>query len=142
MTDMVFLQCVKERSKLRMKIISPGYHNDANCQCPRNIRVDGKTYSVPAYAISFSEGPRSKFFYRINGSHITEVLDVSVRKVYEDESTTDCIICMSNEKSVVFAPCGHYICCEECSNSLATKKCPICRNKIHSVVKRESIQCD
>jgi hypothetical protein len=62
--------------------------------------------------------------------------------IYEDDSVRDCIICMSNEKNTVFATCGHYVCCEECSDVIykTTRKCPMCRNKIESVVKREFIQ--
>lgn len=35
------LKCVKEGSKLRIKIISDGYLNSANCQFPRALRVMG-----------------------------------------------------------------------------------------------------
>ena len=43
----VYLECVREKSKLRVRIISPGYYSDANCQFPRAIRVEGRKYSVP-----------------------------------------------------------------------------------------------
>ena len=70
MTELVYLKCVKEGSKLRIKIISPGYHNESNCQFPKDIRVPERRYSVPRSAISFSEGPNHKFFYRINKAFI------------------------------------------------------------------------
>ncbi len=54
----VRLQCVKEGSKLRVRIISHGYNHDANCQFPRNIRAPGRQYSVPISDVSFTEGPR------------------------------------------------------------------------------------
>ena len=66
MSELVYLRCVREGPKLRIKIISPGYHNEANCQFPKDIRVPGRKYSVPRSAISFAEGPNHKFFYRIN----------------------------------------------------------------------------
>jgi len=40
--DIVYLQCVKVKNKLRVRITTPGYKNDANCQFPRAIRVEGR----------------------------------------------------------------------------------------------------
>jgi hypothetical protein len=154
MSDLVYLKCVKEGSKLRIKIISPGYHNEANCQFPKNIRLPGRKYSVPRYAISFAEGPNHKFFYRISKSQIkivsdaegptstTSTISVTVTKVFEDTTTSDCVVCMSTEKDVVFASCGHYCACYDCATTIKTStgKCPICRSIIIAIVKRESIQ--
>ncbi|ESO94731.1 hypothetical protein LOTGIDRAFT_203896 [Lottia gigantea] len=39
-----------------------------------------------------------------------------------------CKICLENEISIIFLPCGHVCCCGECSMSV--KACPICRNDI------------
>jgi hypothetical protein len=152
MSELVYLKCVKEGSKLRIKIISPGFFFEANCQFPKDIRIENRKYSVPLNAISFSEGPNHKFFYRINKANINIITEeptlvrenklVLLEKIFEDETVTECIICMSNEKETVFAKCGHYTCCELCSMTIykTTKKCPICRCTIDSVVKRESIQ--
>lgn len=166
--SLVYMECIREGSKLRIKITSPGFHREANCQCPRNIRVEGMKYSVPSNAISFSEGPGRKFFYRISGASIKPVSDADmplqqpiskvnkvnkvdknskvgkigkVDKVFENEADVDCVICMCNEKDVVFARCGHYVCCEECSMTIfkTSKKCPICRSRIDGVIKRENI---
>lgn len=143
--DLVYLQCVKEGSKLRVKIISPGYYHDSNCSFPRDIRIAGRKYSVPRHAISFSEGPGYKFFYRINKNYIkieenVPNLSPNISKVFEDESS-DCIICMSSSKSVVFGNCGHYCSCEDCANKIknSTGKCPVCRSKILVIVKRDQI---
>lgn len=147
--NLVYLECIREGSKLRMKITSSGFHREANCQCPRNIRIEGMKYSVPSHAVTFTEGPGRKFFYRISGAHIkpvegsgtTHSAGVSVDRVFENEVDIDCVICMTNEKNVVFARCGHYVCCEECSMKIfkTTKKCPICRSGIDGVIKRENI---
>jgi Ca-activated chloride channel family protein len=37
----VELACIKQGSKLRVKIVSAGYLNYANCQFPRDIRIEG-----------------------------------------------------------------------------------------------------
>ena len=144
----VYLKCVKEGSKLRIKIVSPGFHNEANCQFPRDIRVENRKFSVPRHAISFAEGPNHKFFYRISKSYIKIVEEDSIEfsstisKIFEDTAVTDCMICMDREKVIVFAQCGHYICCLECSETLfkTTQKCPVCRSLINSLVKREDVQ--
>jgi len=149
--DLVYLKCVKEGPKLRIKIISPGFFNQANCQFPKDIRVENRKYSVPRHAVSFSGGPNHKFFYKINKSYITILTDepiiykeqmYSVEHIFEDETTTECIICMNIDKEIVFASCGHYACCESCSMTIftTTKKCPICRNAIYAIVKRDAIQ--
>jgi hypothetical protein len=49
---------------------------------------------------------------------------------------------IDNTKEIVFSKCGHYICCKECAINIfeKTKKCPICRNIINSIVNRDQIQ--
>ena len=64
MVDFVRLKCVKEGSKLRIKIVSPGFSPDANCQFPKNIRLEGREYEVPAGDVSLCD-TRGKFFYRV-----------------------------------------------------------------------------
>lgn len=50
--DNVYLKCIKESGKLRVKIISPGYNQNANCQFPRDMRVENRVFCVPANNIS------------------------------------------------------------------------------------------
>jgi hypothetical protein len=65
MADHVFLQCVAEGSRLRVRIISPGYFNDANCQFPRSIREEGRYFSVPASSVRLAYS-RNSYFYRVS----------------------------------------------------------------------------
>ncbi len=37
----------------------------------------------------------------------------------------ECVVCLYNQKTHAFIPCGHKACCVECVKSLKT--CPICR---------------
>ena len=39
---------------------------------------------------------------------------------------TTCIVCFTNPKTHLAAPCGHQCVCEECSREL--EACPICRS--------------
>ncbi|XP_078525073.1 baculoviral IAP repeat-containing protein 7-B-like [Lissotriton helveticus] len=44
-----------------------------------------------------------------------------------------CKVCMDNQVSIVFVPCGHLVVCLECAPSLA--ECPICRTPIRGTVR-------
>lgn len=149
---MIRLKCVKENGKLRVKIISAGYSSDANCQFPRDIRVENREYSVPKSDVKFSE-MGCKFFYRIGRKNI-QIIDVAYKcedlsqkfkgmKIYGEQDLNECCICMtdaSNDSSiqfVIFAPCGHYCCCSQCSNKV--EYCPLCRTLIEHVVTKDQL---
>jgi len=141
----VRLRCSKIANKLRVRIISPGYNHESNCQFPTAIRKNGQEYMVPSTDISFCERSNQKFFYRIGKKNISVVdsnlfpIENSIEKVYGDDDTdTECCICLTEEKDVVFAPCGHYTCCNTCS--IKIKECPICRAYIGQIVKRDQIE--
>jgi len=144
------LVCIKEGSRLRVRIITPGYYNDANCQFPRNIRVLNRRYECDANDVTLAKGPRGKYFYRINKNNI-KILDSESKepqkinlKVYGDDDASECVICMDQTKDVVFAPCGHYCACKECaqimqSNTITRAVCPMCRSVITAVVERKNV---
>ncbi|MDY7005870.1 MAG: VWA domain-containing protein [Cyanobacteriota bacterium] len=44
--DGVLIQCIKEKSKLRARVVSDGYNPDFNIRFPRNIRAEGILYVV------------------------------------------------------------------------------------------------
>lgn len=51
----------------------------------------------------------------------------------ELKSQVMCKICMDEESSVVFLPCGHLVACTHCA--IALKNCPLCRAEIKGSVK-------
>ena len=54
----------------------------------------------------------------------------------ETEEKKSCKLCMENDISVVFLPCGHLCCCSRCANLPAVNKnCPICRAVIANKVR-------
>lgn len=63
--EQVFLKCVQEGSKLRVKIISNGYFQNANCQFPRALREEGRFFSVPPSSVRLCN-TGATYFYRIN----------------------------------------------------------------------------
>ncbi len=142
----VYLRCVKIDSRLRIRIVSHGYHLDANCQFPQNIRVENMYYKVPRLDVQFVSGPNRKYFYRIKKNNIT-VLDTpptsiqqSVTKIFTDDNDNSCIVCYSERKEVVLSPCGHYNLCKKCATSLNPRVCPLCRTIISEIVNRSQIQ--
>ncbi|XP_064634420.1 uncharacterized protein LOC135492142 [Lineus longissimus] len=46
---------------------------------------------------------------------------------------TTCKICMDNEVSMVFVPCGHLVACADCAPNL--RECPICRRPITGTIR-------
>ena len=42
-----------------------------------------------------------------------------------------CVVCLSEPRKVLFAPCGHYGCCAVCA--AAVERCPLCRGGISAV---------
>ena len=140
--EMVELVCIRVGGKLRVRITTPGYLREANCQFPRAIRAEGRRYRVPAADVRLAVGARN--FYRVAGQHV-EILGEAapaaqspVARIYEDAEESACAICLTNEKEVVFAPCGHFFCCSPCAS--AVRACPICRAPIAARLDRSAIE--
>lgn len=137
----VLLKCVKQGSKLRVRIISPGYYNDANCQFPKDIRKEGRVFKVNVKEVVLAEGSAGRYFYRIkNGITILDgVIDENITKVkiFEDRTENDCAVCLCSPKSTVIVPCGHFYTCKDCSSKL--DKCPICRGSILKLIDKTNM---
>jgi hypothetical protein len=139
----VELYCIKEKGKLRVRISTHGYFSDANVQFPRDIRKDGLRYEVISSDIKLIT-TKGKYFYSVRKKDNIKIItsdtstssDKSIKNItiHTDEDNTECCICMTNEKEIVFGPCGHYYSCSECSNKIS--KCPICRTNISNKIKR------
>jgi Zinc finger, C3HC4 type (RING finger) len=162
--EYVRLKCVKEGSKLRIKIISPGYASMANCQFPRDIRVVNRTYEVPRNDVSMAD-TKGKFFYRIkkNNIKIVEIISdndaqllsnnqKSNKKfdvtVYGDENIRECGICFDNVDDhanivfVILVQCGHMVICDKCAYECKERsgKCPVCRTTISEIITKDQLQ--
>ncbi len=59
----VIVECFKDGSKVRVRVVSPGYHADWFCQFPRDIRIDGVKYAVDEVREATQGG-----FYRVLGN--------------------------------------------------------------------------
>ena len=137
----VILKCVKEYNKLRVKIISNGYNNFANCQFPKAIRQEGRKYRVPPEAIKVVQRGVNKFFYHVDKNLIeviTEEIDInSIEQVFKSE---DCCICLEGECGLVMVPCGHLCLCSGCSVQYKDNKCPMCRSVVMARIDKSKLQ--
>lgn len=60
-TEGILLECFRQGQRLRVRVLSPGYHTDWMVQFPRNLRQEGDRYLVETLHES------SQGFYRIQG---------------------------------------------------------------------------
>lgn len=60
-----------------------------------------------------------------------ETIDISVEST--DKPEEQCVVCLENKKSYLFAPCGHICCCANCHSDLTS--CPVCRANISSRIR-------
>jgi hypothetical protein len=141
----VELICVKQGSKLRVKILTLGYLANANCQFPRDIRIEGLRYKVKADDVKLITA-RGRWFYSVKKKDAIEILNPNQLEpnqlqpnpiniqIYEDQTEVECLICMTEPKNTVFYPCGHYHACAKCA--CMVNNCPMCMKKIENRIDR------
>jgi hypothetical protein len=143
--DKILLQCVKVGSKLRVRIVTPGYYHDANCMFPRDLRIEGRMFRVNPGTVQLIT-TRGKYYYCVKDKSGIEIAEEGViitpspdnLKVFEDLDDPDCCICLSEPKSIIVNPCGHFYMCKTCCKSVT--KCPICRIPIKGFIDRENFE--
>jgi hypothetical protein len=136
----VILKCVQQGSKLRVRIVTKGFYNDANCQFPKSIRKAGRMYKVHISNVVLASGSSGRYFYRVNsGIEVLNDKEVTVTSVtvFEDKSDSDCAVCLCVPKTTVIVPCGHFYTCMPCAQKL--DKCPICRGDIQKLIDKTSM---
>jgi len=147
-STMVRLFCVREGSKLRVKIGSAGYVPNANCQFPRGLRVDGREFWIPAEAVTLVNQTK-KAFYRVSTSHAKAAVTKDgqgtphVAAIYDvgDEDGM-CSICLCEARTHVATPCGHFYACLSCATTSQQKRlaCAICRGVTQAFVDRSLVE--
>ena len=81
------------------------------------------------YDPGISKPPMGQPILQNQGTIINSTMD-------NDADKEICKVCLNNKINTVLVPCGHRCICEDCGKSLgASKKCPICRQKIQKVMK-------
>ncbi len=143
--EFVYLTCVKVQGKLRVRITTPGYLTTANCQFPRDLRVEGRNFRVKPSAVKLMSA-RNKYYYCIKNAKDIEVVQPAnlpkqpppKLKVYQDTEQEECLICYDSAKEAVFNPCGHFYTCHACS--ARCKTCPVCRHPVLSVIDKNELE--
>jgi len=74
------------------------------------------------------ERPSQKFEEK---SSCSEENVVPSKEEIKDEML--CKICFTQEKAIVFVPCGHLLTCVDCGFNL--KDCPVCRKEVTSAIR-------
>ena len=152
---LVEFECVAEGSRLRVRIVTPGYAPGANCQFPRAIRAAGARFVAEAAAVHVAQS-RGRYFYRVTPGAIRVLagappgvadgappgLAARPAAIFADDDPT-CSVCLDAPKSLVFIPCGHYHTCADCfagmqrsAGAPLTLRCPICRQQVAAAVDR------
>jgi hypothetical protein len=145
--EQVYLTCFYDNisRKLRVRIITPGYLNSANCQFPRDLRVNGRYYIVNKSYIKLVT-TYGKYFYSVKNKSAIQVIEpeqvpsmpTPKIKVYQDTEQEECLLCFDAPKESVFNPCGHFYTCKTCSSKC--DKCPICRFPIVSLIDKKDME--
>ena len=142
--DSVYLKCSNIGNKLRVRIITPGFYSSANCQFPRDLRVDGRYFRVSPKHINLIT-TRGKYYYSIKNKSYIEIIDYSKVpefiapkiKIYEDTEQEECLLCYDAPKQSIFSPCGHFYTCTSCS--IKCNKCPICRQPVEGYINKKDM---
>ncbi|KAM0950675.1 putative transcription factor C2H2 family [Dioscorea sansibarensis] len=69
-----------------------------------------------------------------NAHYLAKIIDFMELEDEEIQRDRECVMCLSEERSVVFLPCAHQVVCRECNNiheKQGMKDCPSCRTVIH-----------
>lgn len=134
--EIVTLQCIKVKGKLRVRVYNnSNYHPYLNCQFPRNIREENSFYTIQG-PLGVRQIKGTYFYSAINTKTIKKIGSTpseKLNKVY-DSGVDECSICLTNEKSIIYVPCGHFCVCSECHTTNPLDKCIMCRGKITSVL--------
>jgi hypothetical protein len=56
---------------------------------------------------------------------------IQVLQTDAPEPVVLCIVCRDEPRTHTFRPCGHFACCEDCSDEFLGTDCPICRQIVY-----------
>lgn len=103
-------------------------------QSPLANRRSGTNDDV---VVDITKITRGKFTAHEN---LNDLSHEELKRIVRDlEDSRICQVCMDEEVSTAFCPCGHVVCCAECS--AMCRECPICRSQI-TYAQRVFFSCD
>lgn len=136
-------RCSTLKKKLQAARIASKYHDTQR----EIIEIQMKEQADKTEAIINNyKRQKDRLFERIRGLEY-ELLkrlrhDYAVRTNGVDPDPLQCIVCLTNRRDVVFLPCGHFACCQECYLALTSDLthnlvtgCPVCKKKVERHIK-------
>lgn len=100
--------------------------------CPYVLLLKGKHFVEKNSTITYEKELNKKDDIHFNQKNISES-DYPIKTMNVDNDRMLCKICLEEEISICFIPCGH-VSCRKCVLSLKNK-CPICRVSFFKIVK-------
>ncbi|XP_071652253.1 uncharacterized protein [Temnothorax longispinosus] len=100
-----------------------------------NIHSQGEEHNVSAISADdelIYEVPEDDYFYlnersTEDGPFHTVNWNLDNESTSKEESSIDnCTVCLVEERTHAFVPCGHLACCSSCIERLEANRCPIC----------------
>ena len=119
------------------KIFENGYGVDKNIIVSQHFYQLGYLFKPrnlgSGSIIAYHRKEKSRIILLSNKFSIieSEIKDIKLKSIeYSNEKI--CEICCTKEKQLIFFPCKHYVCCDNCAEKIIKeiKNCPICRTKI------------
>ncbi|XP_060069818.1 death-associated inhibitor of apoptosis 2-like [Ylistrum balloti] len=119
------------QSSATSSVMPPQGSSDFHQTAPKTVDVSSPSSAKPSTDSSSQEASHSSDTDQLgsSGSDIKSIMEENQK--LKDERT--CKICMDEEVSILFLPCGHMACCAGCSVSV--QDCPICRADIVQRIK-------
>ena len=88
-------------------------------------------YTIPKISLTTEEINQLMTEYLTKLDNATTVEMLSHLKAMKTFKSEECVICLDGEPNMILIRCGHICTCKgECTESLTSNLCPICRTQI------------
>ncbi|KAJ8622589.1 hypothetical protein MRB53_031118 [Persea americana] len=91
------------------------------------------TPEMITYASCLTDDKSFPAFKETNSNYIPEMIDFQDSGIGDVQRERECVMCLTDEMSVVFLPCAHQVVCLKCNElheKQGMKDCPSCRTPI------------
>ena len=97
------------------------------------LEIQKITYKLTAFQRTLELVQRFRMKQKRQNDHLKRKLHVLKHELAVPKvEPLYCVVCLTNQRNIMFNNCHHVVCCSDCLKSL--RQCPICRKNIWSVV--------
>jgi hypothetical protein len=88
-------------------------------------------------ALNTNSNINNQFYKELNTMNKNDYTNEEIENHIKTVRKEICVICMDKERETAMNPCGHVLCCVQCSEIIFRKnpKCPICQRKLQAYTK-------